>query len=52
VGTVPGTGRRPQLTAAFAYRVEDGEIAEGWAAIDWLSAVQQLGGTCTVLAGG
>ena len=51
LGTIPGTGRRLELTATLTYRVEDGKNAEEWAAIDWLSVVQQLGGTCAVPAG-
>ena len=43
VGTMPATGRPLTLTATLIYRLEDGKIAEEWAAIDWLTVVQQLG---------
>ena len=42
-GTIPATGRPLTLTATLIYRLEDGKIAEEWAALDWLSVVQQLG---------
>jgi predicted ester cyclase len=42
-GTIPATGRALKLTATLTYRLEDGKIAEEWAALDWLSVVQQLG---------
>ena len=42
-GTIPATGRPLTLTATLTYRLEDGKIAEEWAALDWLSVVQQLG---------
>jgi predicted ester cyclase len=51
VGTMPGTSRQLELAATLTYRIEEGKIAEEWAAIDWLSVVQQLGGTCTAPAG-
>ena len=34
---MPATGRPLTLTATLIYRLEDGKIAEEWAAIDWLT---------------
>ena len=43
LGTAAATGKEVTLGGTTAYRVEGGRIAEEWACIDWLDAVQQLG---------
>ena len=43
LGTAAATGKEVTLGATITYRVEGGRIAEEWACIDWLDAVQQLG---------
>jgi steroid delta-isomerase-like uncharacterized protein len=40
---VPATGRRVTFPATDIYRFEDGRIAEGWALMDFLSFLQQVG---------
>lgn len=43
LGNVPATGKRIQQKAIVIYRFEDGKIAEGWAQMDRLGVLQQLG---------
>lgn len=43
LGNVPATGKRIQQTAIVIYRFEDGKIAEGWAQMDRLGVLQQVG---------
>lgn len=40
---VPATGRTVRVTATDIYRFEDGRIAEGWAMMDFLAFLQQVG---------
>lgn len=40
---VPPTGRRVTFPATDIYRFEDGKIVEGWALMDFLSFLQQVG---------
>lgn len=41
---VPPTGKRVTFPATDIYRFENGRIAEGWAVMDFLSFLQQVGG--------
>lgn len=40
---IPATGKRVTFPATDIYRFEDGRIAEGWALMDFLSFLQQVG---------
>lgn len=40
---VPPTGKRVTFAATDIYRFENGRIAEGWALMDFLSFLQQVG---------
>jgi steroid delta-isomerase-like uncharacterized protein len=40
---IPATGRRVTFAATDIYRFEDGRIVEGWALMDFLSFLQQVG---------
>jgi len=40
---LPATGKRVRFAATDIYRFEDGKIAEGWALMDFLALVQQVG---------
>jgi steroid delta-isomerase-like uncharacterized protein len=50
LGNVPATGKRVQQKAIVIYRFEDGKIAEGWAQMDRLSVLQQVGAAPAVTA--
>lgn len=43
LGNTPATGKRIQQKAIVIYRFEDGKIAEGWAQMDRLGVLQQIG---------
>jgi steroid delta-isomerase-like uncharacterized protein len=43
LANVPATGKRIQQKAIVIYRFEDGKIAEGWAQMDRLGVLQQVG---------
>ncbi|MDX3901447.1 MAG: ester cyclase [Sphingobium sp.] len=40
---IAATGRTVRITATDIYRFEDGRIAEGWAMMDFLGFLQQVG---------
>ena len=44
----PPTGRSATWTATAFRRVRDGQLVEGFATWDWLSALEQLGATVTL----
>lgn len=43
LGNVPATGKRIEQHAVVIYRFENGKIAEGWAQMDRLGVLQQIG---------
>jgi steroid delta-isomerase-like uncharacterized protein len=40
---IPATGKRVEQRANVIYRFEDGKIAEGWALVDQVGMLRQLG---------